>query len=79
MNQHDQIGLLKRLLYYVDTRTTSMADAPWRNHVSVYTDTGRLAREQQILFRQYPILMGFASEWAMPGASAPTTMLACRF
>jgi hypothetical protein len=79
MNQHDQIGLLKRLLYYVDTRTTSVADAPWRNDVSVYTDAGRLAREQQILFHQYPILMGFASEWAMPVPSVPMTMLACRF
>ena len=26
------------------------------------------AREQQILFRQHPLLMGFASEWAEPGA-----------
>jgi hypothetical protein len=63
----DQIGLLKRLLHYVDTRTTSMADAPWRNDVSVYTDPRRLAEEQRILFRQYPIVMGFASEWATPG------------
>jgi phenylpropionate dioxygenase-like ring-hydroxylating dioxygenase large terminal subunit len=68
MNQQDQIGLLKRLLHYVETRTTSMSDAPWRNEVSVYTDAKHLAREQQILFRQHPILMGFASEWAMPGA-----------
>ena len=67
MHRHDQIELLKRLLHYIDTRTTSMADAPWRNDVSVYTDTKHLAQEQQILFRQHPILMGFASEWAKPG------------
>ena len=67
MHRHDQIALLKRLLNYVDTRTTAMADAPWRNDVSVYTDTKHLAEEQQILFRQHPILMGFASEWAKPG------------
>ena len=30
MNRQDQIGLLKRLLNYVDTKTTAMADAPWR-------------------------------------------------
>ena len=68
MSRQDQIGILKRLLHYVDTRTTAMAEAPWQNHVSVYTDTERLGREQQILFRQHPILMGFASEWGEPGA-----------
>ncbi len=67
-NRQHQIDLLNRLLHYVETRTTYLADAPWRNDVSVYTDPDHLAREQQILFRQHPILMGFASEWATPGA-----------
>jgi len=43
MNRQDQISLLKRLLNYVDTRTTAMAARPWRNEVSVYTDPERLA------------------------------------
>ena len=68
MSRQNQINLLKRLLHYVDTRTTSMADAPWRNDVSVYTDPRRLAEEQRVLFRQHPIVMGFASEWATPGS-----------
>jgi len=68
MNRQEQIGLLKRLLHYVETRTTCLADAPWCNDVSVYTDPKHFAREQQVLFRQYPILMGFASTWASPGA-----------
>ena len=68
MEPQHQIDLLNRLLHYVETRTTYLADAPWRNDVSVYTAPDHLAREQQILFRQHPILMGFASEWAMPGA-----------
>ena len=59
MSRQDQISLLKRLLHYVDTRTTAMADAPWRNEVSAYTDPGRLANEQRILFRQHPIRDGF--------------------
>ena len=63
MSRQQQINLLKRLLNYVDTRTTSMADAPWRNDTSVYVNPRHFAREQQILFRQYPILMGFASNW----------------
>jgi phenylpropionate dioxygenase-like ring-hydroxylating dioxygenase large terminal subunit len=68
MNRQQQIDLLKRLLHYVDTRTTALADAPWRNDVTVYTDPEHLTREQQVLFRQHPLLMGFASEWATPGS-----------
>ena len=68
MSRQDQINLLKRLLHYVETRTTAMADSPWRNEVSAYTDPERLAKEQSILFRQHPILMGFASEWSAPGS-----------
>ncbi len=68
MNRHKQIALLKRLLHYVETGTTCLADAPWANDVSVYTDPEHLAREQQILFRNHPIVMGFGSDWAEPGA-----------
>jgi phenylpropionate dioxygenase-like ring-hydroxylating dioxygenase large terminal subunit len=68
MNRQDQVGLLKQLLHYVETGTTALADAPWENDVSVYADPAHLAREERILFRRYPMLMGFASEWATPGA-----------
>jgi phenylpropionate dioxygenase-like ring-hydroxylating dioxygenase large terminal subunit len=67
MSGQSQVDLLKRLLHYVETRTTAMADAPWRNDVSVYTRPERLAEEQRVLFRHHPLLMGFASEWAAPG------------
>jgi phenylpropionate dioxygenase-like ring-hydroxylating dioxygenase large terminal subunit len=67
MSRQQQIDLLKRLLNYVETRTTSMAKAPWRNDTSVYVCPHHFAREQQVLFRQYPILMGFASNWDKPG------------
>jgi phenylpropionate dioxygenase-like ring-hydroxylating dioxygenase large terminal subunit len=59
---------LKRLLHYVDAATTHLADAPWRNDVSVYSDPEHMAREQTILFRRHPLLMGFASEWPGPGS-----------
>lgn len=68
MTRHEQIALLKRLLHHLDAKTTCMADAPWLNGVSVYTDPAHAARERQLLFREYPLLMGFASEWAAPGA-----------
>src|SRR5262245_59623862 len=68
MERQDQIDLLKRLLHYVEARTTSLADAPWRNDVSVYADPAHLAREQQQLFREHPLLLGFASQWSSAGA-----------
>ena len=61
-------NLLKRLLHYVDTRTTAMADSPWRNEVSVFTCAERFAEEQRVLFRKHPLVMGFASDWAEPGS-----------
>jgi phenylpropionate dioxygenase-like ring-hydroxylating dioxygenase large terminal subunit len=68
MDRQRQIDLLNRLLHYVETRTTCLAEAPWRNDVAVYTDPEHLAHEQKRLFRQHPILMGFASDWPTAGA-----------
>ena len=68
MDRQRQIDLLNRLLHYVETKTTCLADAPWRNDVSVYSDPEHLAHEQQILFREQPLLMGLASDWGAPGA-----------
>src|SRR5262249_38972684 len=68
MDRQAQIGLLKRLLHHVDAATTHLAAAPWGNDVSVYIDPAHMAREQAILFRRHPLLMGFASDWAAPGS-----------
>ncbi|HVO16150.1 MAG TPA: SRPBCC family protein [Alphaproteobacteria bacterium] len=70
MSRQQQIDLLKRLLNYVESKTTSMAEAPWRNDAAVYTDPRHFAREREILFRRHPIVMGFASNWAAPGTYA---------
>jgi len=68
MDRQQQIALLKRLLHYLDSKTTALADAPWRNEVAVYCDRAHADRERQLLFRQRPLLMGFASQWAVPGS-----------
>ena len=67
MDRATEIALCKKLLHYVDTRTTALADAPWENSVDAFSSPERLAREQQTLFRDYPLLMGISSEWAEPG------------
>ncbi|MET0568640.1 MAG: SRPBCC family protein [Hyphomicrobiaceae bacterium] len=68
MDRGLQVKLLKRLLHYVDTKTTSVAETPWRNEVAAYTDSERLRLEQDVLVRRTPLLMGFASVWAAAGA-----------
>ena len=37
MRQPEQIALLKRLLHFVETKTTCMAETPYRNPVTTYT------------------------------------------
>jgi phenylpropionate dioxygenase-like ring-hydroxylating dioxygenase large terminal subunit len=67
MQHQEQVALLKELLHYLDTGTTAMAPAPWRNEVAAFTDPARFQRERAELFRSQPLFMGFASEWAKPG------------
>lgn len=68
MDRATQITLLKRLLTFVETKTTAMADAPWRNEVASYHCPDRLAAEQAQLFRQRPVFMGLSCDWVKPGA-----------
>jgi phenylpropionate dioxygenase-like ring-hydroxylating dioxygenase large terminal subunit len=64
-----EIALLKKLLQYADTKTTAMADAPWRNDVSAYTCADRHKREEATLIRgDQPLLMGLSCDWLAPGS-----------
>ena len=68
MDHASQVAVLKRLLHYVDTGTTALAERPWQIPVDSYTDPDRLAREQTALFRRHPMFLGFATDWSQPGA-----------
>ena len=68
MDRAAQISLLKKLVHYIDTKTTAMADAPWHNEVSAYTCPERHKREEDILIRRRPIVMGLSCDWPKPGA-----------
>ena len=60
--------LVQRLFHYLDTGTTAMADAMFRNPVVAYTSEERLALEKRVLFRQYPLLVAFSSQLAALGS-----------
>jgi len=68
MDRAAEISLLKKLLHYVDTKTTSMADAPWRNDVTAYMCPERHQREEEVLIRGRPLVMGLSCDWPKPGA-----------
>ena len=68
MDRACEIDLLKTLLHYLDTKTTCMADAPWRNEVTAFTCPERNKREQDILIRKRPLVMGLSCDWPKPGA-----------
>ena len=68
MSRQAEIQILKRLLHYVDTRTTAMADAPGATRCPPTPILSASPTNSGVLFRQHPILMGFASEWSAAGS-----------
>jgi phenylpropionate dioxygenase-like ring-hydroxylating dioxygenase large terminal subunit len=68
MDRATEIDILKDLIHFADTKTTSMADAPWQNEVAAYTDPERGKREEDILIRNRPLVMGLSCDWPKPGA-----------
>ncbi|HAK63101.1 MAG TPA: hypothetical protein DCO82_07660 [Alphaproteobacteria bacterium] len=67
MLKAQQIEISERLLRYKETNTQAMADAPFVNPVSIYTDPAHFARERELFFRQIPLFMGLSSRLAKPG------------
>src|SRR6266705_1290002 len=68
MDRAAQISLLKKLVHYIDTNTTALAGAPWRNEVIAYTCLGRHKREEEIHIIKRPLVMGLSGDWRKPGA-----------
>src|SRR5262245_10346626 len=68
MDRAAEINLLKTLLHYIDTKTTAMAEAPWRNEVTAYTCPERHKREEELLIRKRPLVVGLSCDWPTPGA-----------
>ena len=64
MRHQDQVAEARKLLSYLDTRTTAMADSVYRNPVSDYTCPRRAGIEREFLFRRGPINIGLG--WLLP-------------
>jgi phenylpropionate dioxygenase-like ring-hydroxylating dioxygenase large terminal subunit len=66
-NSHEEIDIIRRTLSYCEAGTTHMESGLLRNPVSHYASAQRLAQEQAILFREFPIVVGHVSQLASAG------------
>src|SRR5438105_1375136 len=67
MRRQEQIAEARKLLAYLDHRTTALADGIYRNPVTDYTDPEQAAREHQLFFRDSPINIGLSALLPRPG------------
>jgi phenylpropionate dioxygenase-like ring-hydroxylating dioxygenase large terminal subunit len=67
MLRQDQVEQARKLLGYLATRTTAMADGVYRNEVSDYTCAKQAARERELFFRRGPINIGLSCLLPNPG------------
>ena len=66
-NSQEEIDIIRRTLHYHEAGTTHMEPELLRNPVSHYADPQRLAQEQAILFREFPIIVGHVSQLTSAG------------
>lgn len=60
MLHQDQVEQARKLLAYLETRTTALADGVYRNPVSDYTSPQQAARERDLFFRRGPLCIGLS-------------------
>lgn len=67
MDHSTQVTLTRELLRHIAAGTTSLAEQVTLNPTAAYTDRSLLALERELLFREYPLLMGLSCQVAEPG------------
>jgi phenylpropionate dioxygenase-like ring-hydroxylating dioxygenase large terminal subunit len=60
MLRRDQLEQARKLLHFLESRTTAMAEGIYRNPVSDYTSSEQLARERALFFRRGPFTIGLS-------------------
>jgi phenylpropionate dioxygenase-like ring-hydroxylating dioxygenase large terminal subunit len=67
MRLETRAELVRRIRGYLDAGTTAMAEGIFRNPVGAYTSKERFARERDLLFRRYPLVLGMSCQLQAPG------------
>ncbi len=68
MQHETQVDLIRRLGELIDAGTKCMPGPERINPVSDYLDQAQFHRERDVLFRGYPMVVGFAEDVATPGS-----------
>lgn len=67
-NSAEELNIIKSVLEFSATGSTQLQPDLMQNPVTHYTDPERLQREIDVLFRQFPIIVGHAQQLVEPGA-----------
>ena len=67
MQHTTQVELIKRVFDMYDRKSTSMGNGIYRNPISDYTCMDQARLEQQLLFREHPLVMCLSSHMPNPG------------
>jgi phenylpropionate dioxygenase-like ring-hydroxylating dioxygenase large terminal subunit len=67
MRHELQVELLQRVLQHVANGTTDTSEDQQSFWPRIYVDAERLRSERDVLFREYPLVVGFSSQLRAPG------------
>ncbi len=67
LSTNAEIEIIRTTLQYHQEGTTHLEPEVLHNPVSNYADPQRLIREQDVLFRQFPIIVGHVEQVSQPG------------
>ena len=66
MHHADQVAYIERMLGMARANARDSGELSYCP-VDEYYDEARLAREREVLFRKYPIVVGFSAQLRKPG------------
>lgn len=64
----EETQIIETILKHTEDGTTDMQPKMMRNPVSTYTDPDILAREMEILFRKFPVILGHSEQLPEPAS-----------
>ena len=67
MEHEEQVEQARKLLAYLESRTTAMAQGVYRNPVREYVCRHQLAEERELFFRRGPFSVGLSCLVGAPG------------
>ncbi len=67
MRLDTQHRLMRQVLAHMAAGTTDMAESVYRQATAAYSSAERLAREKDVLFRQFPLMVGLSCQIPKPG------------